>query len=391
MRTLALILLASMLTSPGYADARVETLDGRTYRGKLEALDAKEVAIGGRRVALQDIISLEFDGAARQAGTRFEMLTGDVYVGKLLGSDDDLDSLSVSCDAVKGTIKLNTMRLKRLTYPTNAQERKRLKPLLPEGDSDAIQLRNGDTSRGELISVERADGQLTFIFGVDDDELTIRESTVHQLLLFNDPADQEPVNDKVFHAVVRCWDGTRIAGKLLGYHDRIIKLETLAGAKTLALPLAGVRSVEFRNGRFVYLSDRTWSKKEVTPYFSRRFEPRLDRCRRGGPLTLRGVVYPKGIGMQSKTRLTYDVRGFSTFRCLVGIDDAAGDGGSVICRVYLDGKQVKQTEVLRGGGDPLELKIKLGEASTMTIETDFADNAHVNDLASWARAVLVRD
>ena len=96
--------------------------------------------------------------------------------------------------------------------------------------------------------------------------------------------------------------------------------------------------------------------------------------------------------VQSKTRITYRIadQGFRQFRCLVGIDDAAGDGGSVIFRVYLDGKKVHETAVLRGGAPTVKLVIALKGAKELSLEADYADNGHVNDLADWVNPILLK-
>src|SRR2546421_2998549 len=58
----------------------------------------------------------------------------------------------------------------------------------------------------------------------------------------------------------------------------------------------------------------------------------------GTPITLNGVRYAKGLGMNSYAFLTYDLRGaYNTFSSDIGIDDAMGNLGSVDFRVWADG------------------------------------------------------
>ena len=96
--------------------------------------------------------------------------------------------------------------------------------------------------------------------------------------------------------------------------------------------------------------------------------------------------------MQSKTLIRYDIsdQPYRQFRCVIGIDDDAGDGGSVIFRVYLDGKVVKETAVQRGGAPIVLLKVPIEKAKTLALEADYADNAHVNDLADWINPILLK-
>ena len=58
----------------------------------------------------------------------------------------------------------------------------------------------------------------------------------------------------------------------------------------------------------------------------------------GGPLTLNGTVFAKGLGVHAASDLRYTVpAGCTTFTASVGLDDEVGSNGSVIFQVYLDG------------------------------------------------------
>ena len=57
-----------------------------------------------------------------------------------------------------------------------------------------------------------------------------------------------------------------------------------------------------------------------------------------GPLTIRGVVYAKGLGVHALSDLRYTLPANCTsFNAIVGLDDEAGGLGSVDFQVYLDG------------------------------------------------------
>lgn len=384
------LLLLFLLASTAAAQVRVETIDG-VVKGDLAGLTPEAVVlrIGGKRrtFELSGVFRIQFDGSPRtQTGTMFRLVGGDVYRGTLSGGD--LDELVVETHSC-GQIKLRTDPLTELRFPLSAEKAKKIRPVPEKKDQDVIYLKNGDHAYGRLDAVEQGkDGAFTFAMKTNVERVAFRAEKIYRIRIA--PLAKAPTSTK-FHALIQCWDGTQFRAELTGFGERILLAKTLFGDQR-KVALSAIRSIHFMNGRFVYLTDRSPSKVEHIPYFVYRFEPKFDLNRRGGPLMLGGKQYEKGIGMQSRTLISYKIagEGFKRFRCLVGIDDAAGDGGSVIFRVLLDGKKVHETKVLRGGDPAVALNVPLGEAQTLTLEADYADNAHVNDLADWVNPVLLR-
>jgi hypothetical protein len=391
MRMLVLLAVIGVAEAVLADDVRVVLLDGNTLRGELTTLDRDHLTLGDRRIELRQVIAIDRDGAPpAERLTRFELFGGDAYTGRLVGCGDGLDTLQLDCPSISGRVELPGSLLAAVIYPAATQEpvQRKFLPRPARESDDAVQLRNGDLAHGTLQGIEQDDeGRFHYLLMTQDDTLRIRETDIDHAVL---APTADPPDTSGFHALIECWDGTTLSARPIELTARQLAIETLADSARRMLPLAAIRAIRLRNGRFVYLSDLPVKKLEVIPYFSYRFEPRIDRNRRGGPLQLRGTTYDKGIGMQSKTRMTYTVSGFERFRTIVGIDDAAGDGGSVICRLYLDGKLVKTTAVLRGGGELATIDLALGSASELMLEVDFADNAHVNDLASWVTPILIR-
>jgi len=120
----------------------------------------------------------------------------------------------------------------------------------------------------------------------------------------------------------------------------------------------------------------------------------------GGPLTSGDVWADLGIGSHAASRITFALpQGARAFETLVGLDRAAGGGGCVRCRIYVDGRRdpiwksnaiVGSQRVLRVG--PLDI----GGAKTLTLEVDpahedrpqGADPLDVRDHANWLLPTL---
>ena len=115
----------------------------------------------------------------------------------------------------------------------------------------------------------------------------------------------------------------------------------------------------------------------------------------GGPLTVDGKRYFKGIGLHSAARVTYKLdRSYERFEATIALDDAAQDRGSVLFGVYVmqDGnwKEAYQSLAIRGGKEPQKVSIDLRDAKGLTLTADFADRGDELDYADWLDARLIK-
>jgi hypothetical protein len=117
----------------------------------------------------------------------------------------------------------------------------------------------------------------------------------------------------------------------------------------------------------------------------------------GGLLAVAGRTYPKGLGMHSASRLTYDlqqepVKEYARFVSQVALDDASTDQGSVVFRVYLrkadDWQEAYSSPVMRGGDPPQQIAVELGAATEIALVIDYADRGDERDYANWLDARL---
>ena len=109
----------------------------------------------------------------------------------------------------------------------------------------------------------------------------------------------------------------------------------------------------------------------------------------GGPITLRGTVYPKGLGTNSVSSVVLQIpTGCSVFSSDVGIDDAAGGKGTVTFTVLADGVAVASTGKITGTSPVTHLTANISGASTLTLQVGDAGDGNGHDNADWAGAQL---
>ena len=100
---------------------------------------------------------------------------------------------------------------------------------------------------------------------------------------------------------------------------------------------------------------------------------------------LGGVTYPHAVPMNSDRDLSIDLKGSAVrFASMVGIDSSVPAGrGSVIFGVWVDGKKVAESGVMKGGDAPKLLAADLKGAKRLTLAVIDANDGTGSDTADW--------
>ena len=124
---------------------------------------------------------------------------------------------------------------------------------------------------------------------------------------------------------------------------------------------------------------------------------RRPRAGRGQPtpppalvFSLGGTTYAHAVPLMSDADLTIDLKGAaSSFASMVGIDDTVkAPAGSVIFGMWVDGKKVADSGVMRGGDAPKLLTADLKGAKTLVLAVIDANDGTGGDIADWGGAML---
>jgi hypothetical protein len=184
--------------------------------------------------------------------------------------------------------------------------------------------------------------------------------------------------------------GSRVHADALELADGALIGES--GEMEYRIDPGAVLRLRVRSDAYRYLSDMEPAHVSSRPFVDVVWAPRLDRAVSGGPLTLGGKTYPKGLGMHARTEMTFALGGaYSQFHTLVGVDDSAGRLGHVVFRVHADDEVVYESDPMRGGDTPLTLALDVTAAQTLTVAADFGDPLiGSGNFADWADARVVR-
>jgi alpha-galactosidase len=105
---------------------------------------------------------------------------------------------------------------------------------------------------------------------------------------------------------------------------------------------------------------------------------------------LGGAEYPHAVPLQVDNDLMIDLKGQAArFESMVGVDDGVGPGrGSVQFGVWVDGKKVEDSDVMRGGDAAKLVSVDLRGAHKLVLAVNDGNDGTANDNADWAGALI---
>jgi hypothetical protein len=377
-----LIALALALALPGAAraaDGQILLADGRTLEGATLKPGASptevvvEPASGAPlRVAAQDLLVVDFGKVpTRELPPSVRLANGDQVFGKITFPAPNRVKIAAGWGSL--TVPLNWCVGLRL------QEKA---PFPPPVKQDTVFL-NNDRVEGQVQGF--AGGKITFV--LSGKPVTLGLDRVQAVALAPRARPAEPGG---LLLGLDLGGGERLTGRWVKLGEDLLTIRADWG-ENVDVPVASIARLEVRNGKLVYLSALKPSESRFTPFVDGQYPYRTDRSVAGTPLRLAGKTYPRGLGVHSRTELTYALDGgYQTFAAVLGIDDGVVGAGSVVFRVFGDEKLLFESAVVRGGDAPLDLKLAVKGVLLLRLEVDYGDQGDAADHANWADARLLR-
>ncbi len=115
--------------------------------------------------------------------------------------------------------------------------------------------------------------------------------------------------------------------------------------------------------------------------------PQVNRSIREQPLVIGGQKFVRGVATHADStyRLTLN-GGMERFTASVGLDEAAGEPGSVVFEVIADGKPVFASGVMQSGQPAKPLDVDLRGVQSLLLHVTDAGDGIICDHADWANA-----
>lgn len=423
-------------------EVRVTHINGPAVRGKVqsatdEALRLRELQDENapESLNLREVEEIEYVMQAdpETPDERFtlvlRLITGDLFVGRVVGDAPDgfifesaaFGRFPVDLDWIQRIdIRKNQEQFQFQESPTPRQLRTDALYYKPPPGTNQADVLTGDLERITIRGVD--------FFDADDTVQDIVEwNALVAVTRYVDAPRDQPAQ---FQVIVAARNGERFTGKLLGMENRTYRIRSYVlrpstrdpqaqgpdaqrhgDGLTLGVYDERLNKLTFRHGKFAYLSDMPVEAAVQYPYFGGPSAmPRnlndywwnfqRDRAVTGGPLTLRAadmrrVIYTKGLGVHSYCKLTFRLDGqYARFMADIGLDDSAGQQGSVIFEVYCDDEpqpRYRSPSVLRRSAALVSIDVDVRGARRIHLVVDFGDNGDIQDRANWAKARVIKE
>jgi hypothetical protein len=111
----------------------------------------------------------------------------------------------------------------------------------------------------------------------------------------------------------------------------------------------------------------------------------------GGPLTINGVTYAKGLGTHAVADIRYTVPADCTLSARVGIDDEVDPSSASVVFEVWDGTTTRlyQSPVKRAGDAATAVLVPLGAVTNLRLVVGDAGDGIAYDHADWGDAKIV--
>ncbi len=385
---------------------RVETLDGEVLDGELVELTGRGAVVSEsarkRRFVSRDLLRIRFSDQPVPGASvpSVYLVNGDRVFGQPYEIQDEqlLVRWTLSDGARTVAVPLETVRLfllapfytgGKVPRPIWAERlRDPLDPtrvVRPVDGKDVALLYNGDRIEGELLGWNGRE----FSFRTPVGPASVVTSRVVGVAL--NPQWSSFPDVPAEHQVVLLRDGSRHTTTTLRLDARGRLQLTLAFGGQLTVARRDLVSAQFFGDRAVYLSDLQPVRFRHTPFLSGHWPLERDANVLGGGLRLRGRQFVKGLGVHSRSEVTYDLNGrFARFHAVAGLDDVAEADAAADFAVQVDGRTLWKRTLRRTDPPASTGWLKVESAKRLTLLVDFGPHADIQDRADWCDALLVR-
>lgn len=399
LQTLAwsLAILACHLTRQADA-AEVVTLtdtSGQTIADvALNEWSADRIVVDGpREHALDSLVGIAFgrQSSPLAGGDPLVILAnGDRLVMRPVGVFEDVLTATWSKIAGRPPVKLPLETVAAIIFnlPAARDDRQRLYADLKTIPikEDVVLLANGDRLQGDF---ERLDGTFVQLKSASG-QLKLDRSRV--LAIRMNPELVTASRSQGRRQVLSLRDGSRLTASQIEFSGRDLKCQAFSKLE-FQVPIAECVSCKIYGTRVIPLTDREPIEFKFVPYLSNTWPLVKNANVLRGPLELRGAEYGTGLGVHSRSVVTYALQPTDReFRATVGIDDAANGAGSVRFAVELDGKRAWDSPEVNGRTPAIAIPpVKLTGAKSLTLIVDFGAEADIADYADWCEATILVD
>jgi hypothetical protein len=283
-----------------------------------------------------------------------------------------------------------------LTLPVDVLRAIRLEPATASAEFDkALAAPSVELDR---VFVKDDTGKLSSVTGLTDaldrEQLTLEVSGQHRQMprarLYGIVFARPAATEKSPRCSVAFRDGSIVGGETISLSDDKVTLDVGAGAKA-DFAWSQVSRVTIRSHRVAFLSDLKPTEEVQQPIVTLPFPAQRDKSVSSGVLTLGARTYEKGLGVHSRSSLTFAAdKKWDTFQAIIGLDAEAQGKGDCIFVVLADGEPLLRRR-MKGGEEPEEIQLSITGREQVALVVEPGEGLDLADHADWCEARFIRN
>ena len=366
-------------------DVVAETFDGTTLEFQLASI-AEDGTVGGlgleNGLSVSDLLSLVNTAPVPLANRKINlMLSNDSSVSV---SEFSTDGQTVEVISKTVLAPFSFECVKAVVWTDSKKVQSAIRNRSSENDQVVVDTGDEQVIVSGLLEQVTAD---KVMINYNGKSKKISRSIVLAIV----SADLQPVQPKGAIGSVTLTDGSVVNGAIKSLANGAVSV-FLDDRNAIELPFAHVNRIDVKSDRIVFLSDLQPVQTDQRTQFGVERESQMDKSVSGNPLTLQGpsedqpLVFKRGIGMQSYSRMVFEVpEGFDRFQATVGIDTETQGRGDCALIVSADGIQLWQERV-RGTDKPRKIDVDISGSSQFTLTVQAGKQFDLSDHVDWCNA-----
>lgn len=249
-------------------------------------------------------------------------------------------------------------------------------------DKDILRFKSGDLLQGLLVAL--GDGGVKMHSDLGDTDVKL-ENIDRLVFAGVTPARTLPS----LSARITFLSGSILTTRNFKWTLADVTFTDPSGA-TRSCPSDRIASIQVLGGRIVWLTEIDPSKEEHATLLGTQWPLQINRNVTGGPLKVARQTFERGLGVHTRSVLTYDLDGsFTTLSLRAGLDDSAAPYGQAKLSILMDGKTLWQT-TMKAGQITEPLKLTITDGHRLELHAEPAETLDVLGRVDWLDAVLLR-
>lgn len=365
--------------------AEIETFDGRQLSCQLESISSAGQLSGDQLpqgISVKDLLLIRNPGVNSTPKRNVEIqLSGG---GKIFVSDFTTDGQHsrVISQTVVGKFPLEAT--KAVIWRADRKVQTALSNRSSEFDQVVVD--TGDDQvivSGLLEEVTEEKVSLNY----KGESRTISRSIVLAIVT----ADLQPKSPNKTIGVLEMSDGSIIQGGIDSFANGVMRV-LLDDRNIIEIDTAYLDNIAIKSDRILFASAMSPVEFDQRSYFGIARPWQRDKSVEGNPLLLNSVKsekpieFKRGIGMQSYSRMVFDIpENFNRFAATLGIDAETGGKGDCEVIIQADGIQIWQGRV-KADDEPAPVEVDITDSKQLTLIVLPGKQYDLSDHLNWCNA-----